>query len=122
MILQNRFKLTSGAEIQVIKQYDNLPLVECHAGQLNQAFMYIITNAIDAIQAKVITNTTSFQPCVAISRFFRFNNYIAINIKDNGKGISEEVKQNLFDPFFTTKPVGQGIGMELSICCQIITQ
>lgn len=122
MILQNRLILTSGIEIQVIKQYDNLPLVECYAGQLNQAFMYIISNAIDAIQAKVITNSTSFQPCIAISTSLADNNYITINVKDNGKGISEEVKQNLFDPFFTTKPVGQGIGMGLSICYQIITR
>lgn len=117
MILQHRLKKQpQRAEIELIKQYDNLPLVECYAGQLNQVFMNLLTNAIDALEeAKIAT------PQICISSKFD-SEQVVIEIADNGSGIPENIQKRIFDPFFTTKPVGKGTGMGLSISYQIITQ
>lgn len=133
LILQNRLKSTPGhPAIEVVKQYGNLPLVECYAGQLNQVFMNILSNAIDAldkfnqersaaeieqnparitIQTEVVPNSIdqSHTPAAVI-----------IRIRDNGPGIPQEHLTKLFDPFFTTKPVGKGTGLGLSISYQIV--
>ncbi|OZH52901.1 hypothetical protein AFK68_21335, partial [Hydrocoleum sp. CS-953] len=106
-------KLIQGVEI--LKNYGDLPLVECYPAQLNQVFMNIIANAIDAmlesdIQPKQIVIQTEK---VAEDRVF-------VKIRDNGPGIPTEVKDKIFDPFFTTKPVGKGTGLGLSISYQII--
>ncbi|MGB3405716.1 MAG: ATP-binding protein [Microcoleaceae cyanobacterium] len=116
MILKHRFKAKANhPEIQIIKEYDELPLVDCYSGQLNQVFMNIIHNAIDALEeAQVNDGMIKIQTQVIDS------NTIQIKITDNGSGIPEKVKNKLFDPFFTTKPVGQGTGLGLSICYQII--
>ncbi|HLO51761.1 MAG TPA: ATP-binding protein, partial [Kamptonema sp.] len=118
MILQSRLNGSPKyAGIEVIKEYGNLPPIECYAGQLNQVFMNILTNAIDALEArhqgdkKIIRITTSLHK----------SDRVRISIADNGCGMTEEVKQRLFDPFFTTKPVGKGTGMGLSISYQIVT-
>ncbi len=106
------------SEIEVIKNYRDLPLVECYPAQLNQVFMNILNNAIDALldqkadsdkSKKIIINTINIDDV-----------YIKVGIIDNGSGIRPEIKNKLFDPFFTTKPVGKGTGLGLSICYQII--
>jgi len=130
LILQNRLKTKSDRPgIKVVKQYDpKLPLVECYAGQLNQVFMNLLSNAIDALQAQVkqtltdAAQSSSIQPQITIATSLLPNNQVRISISDNGPGIPEEVQQRLFDPFFTTKPVGKGTGLGLSISYQIITE
>jgi two-component system, NtrC family, sensor kinase len=117
MILEHRFKgELHYLPIKVVKKYTNLPFVECCSGQLNQVFMNILINAIDALKEK-----NSNQPSIIIKTEVINNQYISISIADNGIGISDEIKKKLFDPFFTTKPVGKGTGMGLSISYQIIT-
>ncbi|BAZ36821.1 serine/threonine protein kinase with two-component sensor domain (plasmid) [Calothrix sp. NIES-4101] len=117
--------------IQVIKEYGQLPEVNCYAGELNQVFLNLITNAIDAISAKTKRETTSISdikseneniPTIRITTEVANDNRVIIRIADNGVGISDEIKHKIFDPFFTTKDVGQGTGMGLSICYQIITE
>jgi two-component system NtrC family sensor kinase len=127
MILEHRLKANSHhPEITVIKEYGNLPLVQCYAGQLNQVFMNILANAVDALEEtfkEVNQNPKSKiqNPQIRIYTQLSESNQVTISIADNGPGISEEVKQHLFDPFFTTKPIGKGTGMGLSISYQIIT-
>ncbi|MEH2295076.1 sensor histidine kinase [Nostoc sp.] len=105
-------------EIEVIKKYGDLPLVECYPAQLNQVFMNIISNAIDAILDQKADSDKSKQ--IIIDTLKIDDIYIKIGIRDNGHGISPEIKNKLFDPFFTTKPVGKGTGLGLSVCYQII--
>ncbi len=133
MILQNRLRAKPNAsEIKVIKKYGNLPLVECFPGQLNQVFMNIIVNAIDVLEER--DHKRSFSDCKShpstITIYTEIDHRetpavipsIVIRIRDNGTGISEEIKDRLFDPFFTTKPVGKGTGLGLSISYQIVVE
>jgi signal transduction histidine kinase len=130
MILQNRLKAKEyRSEIEVIKEYANLPLVECYAGQLNQVFMNLLSNAIDALEDaselgfwSSTNSETTISPYILIRTQLRESDQIQVSIIDNGIGIPEEIRQRLFDPFFTTKPVGKGTGMGLSISYQIITE
>lgn len=122
MILGHRLKANSERlAIQVIKKYNELPLIECYAGQLNQVFMNLICNAIDAIEEK-ITKSVLPNPEISISTELVESNIVKICIADNGLGIPEQVKQKIFNPFFTTKPIGVGTGMGLAISYQIITE
>jgi signal transduction histidine kinase len=119
LILQHRFNAKLNFPmIQIIKNYGSLPLVECYAGQLNQVFLNILTNAIDALQDKV----GNLIPTITIRTSFVNAQWIEIAIADNGVGMSEDIQKKIFDPFFTTKPVGKGTGMGMSISYQIITQ
>ncbi|MBD2464260.1 GAF domain-containing protein [Oscillatoria sp. FACHB-1407] len=130
MILQNRFKPRPHFPgIQVIKDYGKLPPVECYAGQLNQVFMNILSNAIDALEEfhlkNLYSNSDSPAKITINTRLTQDSNngdQIAICIEDNGPGIPEAVQQRLFDPFFTTKPVGKGTGLGLAISYQIVTE
>ncbi|MBE9179441.1 AAA family ATPase [Oculatella sp. LEGE 06141] len=137
MILQHRLKARPDhSGIAVIKEYSNLPVVECYAGQLNQVFMNVLSNAIDALeeamdsQKWVAGNTTenfkpqplSLTPTVSIRTQLVSSDRAEVRIADNGLGMSEAVRQRLFNPFFTTKPVGKGTGMGLSISYQIVTE
>jgi signal transduction histidine kinase len=128
MILQNRFKpRPQFPGIQVVKQYGKLPPVECYAGQLNQVFMNILSNAIDALEEFYLKNYHLNDPATItintrLVQLAKTAEYIEICIEDNGPGIPEEVQQRLFDPFFTTKPVGKGTGLGLAISYQIITE
>ena len=136
-ILQHRLRPQGGRPaIKVIKDYSQLPRVTCYASQLNQVFMNLLSNAIDAIETqsspRVITIRTSLgtgdwglgtgnweeesQSLIPNSQ------YVVIQIADNGSGISEEVLHKIFDPFFTTKPVGSGTGLGLSISHQIVVE
>lgn len=128
LILQNRLKPNNNnMGIQVIKDYSDLPLVECYAGQLNQVFMNILGNAIDAIEEQtkpgVITICTELiapEGTALTDPIDASSAQVAIRIRDNGPGISEDVRDRLFDPFFTTKSVGKGTGLGLSISYQIV--
>ncbi len=102
--------------IQVIKLYESLPLIECCPAQLNQVFMNIISNAID----ELLAHNELSQPQIVIKTRLVENNKIEVRIRDNGTGIAPEIKDKIFDPFFTTKPVGQGTGMGLAICYQVV--
>jgi two-component system, NtrC family, sensor kinase len=122
VILDHRLKLTSNRpSIQVVCDYAALPAVECFAGQLNQVFMNILSNAIDAIE-DVAAKQSNYQGQIMIRTLFMDPGWIKIEIADNGTGMSETVRRDMFNPFFTTKPVGKGTGMGLGISYQIITE
>jgi light-regulated signal transduction histidine kinase (bacteriophytochrome) len=123
MILQHRLKTKPEIHgIDVVKEYGDLPLVECYARQINQVFMNLLCNAIDALEAKYTDAEIKEKSNIIKIKTERLENErIAISIYDNGMGISEEVIKHIFNPFFTTKPVGQGTGLGLSISYQIIT-
>ncbi|MEM9217360.1 MAG: ATP-binding protein [Cyanobacteria bacterium P01_F01_bin.150] len=125
LILKHRFKAYPGRpQVLVVKQYaDNLPMVECQSGQINQVFMNILANALDALdEAGDLCSKKSEPPMIIISTQKIDADRIAIQLSDNGPGIPAEVKNRLFDPFFTTKPVGQGTGLGMSISHTIITE
>ena len=132
MILQNRLKANPAhPAIEIVKEYGDLPRVECYAGQLNQVFMNLLANAIDAlenydnqrspkdiqknpsritIRTKLVTNETGPG----------YSKNVVIQVQDNGPGMTETVRQQVFNPFFTTKPTGKGTGLGLSISYQIV--
>jgi len=119
LMLKSRLKPRSN--IKLIKEYGKLPQIECYPGQINQALMNILSNAVDALEE--IAHSTyagTRSPSLAIKTEVLNPDWIAISICDNGLGISDQIQQQIFDPFFTTKPVGQGTGLGLSISYQII--
>ncbi|HEY9863277.1 MAG TPA: ATP-binding protein [Candidatus Obscuribacterales bacterium] len=148
LILQNRLSETGERQkIQVIKNYGELPLVHCYAGQMNQVFMNLLTNAIDAIQERIVeqnqqiisslnandvelyteddigfNSLNCWKPTITITTEVMEENQVLIIIADNGMGMTETVKNKLFDPFFTTKPVGKGTGLGLAISYQIVVE
>jgi two-component system NtrC family sensor kinase len=126
MILQHRLKARSERpEIQVIKNYASLPLIECYAGPLNQVFMNILSNAIDALEennARPKYQEIQENPKITIRTSAIDAQWVEIAIADNGSGIPKEIGERIFDPFFTTKPVGKGTGMGMSISYQIVTE
>ncbi|MEH2448393.1 MAG: ATP-binding protein [Nostoc sp.] len=138
MILEHRLQARhdKSPEIKVIKKYGQLPKVTCYASQLNQVFMNILVNAIDALETSannsqwsaVNPQTTDNQkliknnPQIQIRTELIDEKWIAVSISDNGLGINEQVLSKLFDPFFTTKAVGKGTGLGLSISYQIIVE
>ncbi|HEY9706839.1 MAG TPA: ATP-binding protein, partial [Oculatellaceae cyanobacterium] len=125
VILRNRLKAQGDHPgIQVIKEYGNLPKVECYAGQLNQVFMNLFTNAIDAIdeQTDSLEQIPANPSTIRVRTELLNDHQVAIRIVDNGPGMTEQVKARLFDPFFTTKPVGTGTGLGLSISYQIVVE
>lgn len=124
LILESRLckKHKPSENITILKEYGDLPLVECYPGLLNQAFMNILNNAIDAIEESIVKRKKKYRPVIKISTQIIGSKWIQINITDNGTGIPENVKNQLFDPFFTTKPVGKGTGLGLSITYQIVVE
>jgi PAS domain S-box-containing protein len=149
LILQNRLKPKGkNPGVTVIKEYGNLPQVECYAGQINQVFMNILSNAIDALENWRVeeteqqlspespedgerhspvntsspTHPVSTSATIWISTELLEDNQAVIRIRDNGLGMPPSVVRRLFDPFFTTKPVGKGTGLGLSISHQIIVE
>jgi PAS domain S-box-containing protein len=126
VILQNRLKAKpERSEIQIIKEYGDLPLVDCYPSQLNQVFMNILSNAIDSLESRsandAVEDTGKSNLMIRIGTE-KTDCGITIRIKDNGTGISEKVRQKIFNPFFTTKAVGKGTGLGLSISYQIVTE
>ena len=109
--------------IEVIKEYGDLPSVECYQGQISQVFMNILSNAIDALDEGISKGKPSqFDPTIRIRTTLLDEKRVTISIADNGSGITEVVQQLMFDPFFTTKQVGEGTGLGLSISYQIIVE
>jgi len=126
VILGNRLKARAERpEIEVIKDYGSLPDVECYVGQLNQVFMNILANAIDALEEfnfgrsfeEIQANPNQIKLCTSVID----SGWVQIEISDNASGMPEETRQRIFDPFFTTKAVGKGTGMGMSISYQVIT-
>jgi signal transduction histidine kinase len=141
MILQSRLKATAHRpEIKIEKNYAQIPEVECYAGQLNQVFMNLLTNAIDALEEDAQANGTWQmvndkllwnRQDGKVSKILlqteiladpQNSDRLAIKISDNANGIPDELRNRLFDLFFTTKPVGKGTGLGLSLAYQIITE
>ncbi len=122
LILHHRLKMRSdGIAIQVIENYANLPPVECFIGQINQVFINILGNAIDALEDYQLG--VSFQPTITLTTtVHESGDRVIIAIADNGPGIPSAIQTQLFDRFFTTKPPGKGTGLGLSIVQEIITQ
>jgi PAS domain S-box-containing protein len=133
LILQHRLRAEGNSgEIKVIKDYGQLPLVICYASQLNQVFMNLLSNAIDALKQEPGSRShkSGVIPTITIHTDVRERKKsptlnspsIIVRIADNGSGMSAEVQQKIFDPFFTTKPIGSGTGLGLSICYQIVVE
>ncbi|MCT7951894.1 PAS domain S-box protein [Ancylothrix sp. C2] len=127
LILQPRLKAKPGyGQMEVIKNYGYLPEVECYPGQLNQVFMNVLANAIDALEEyahlRVLSGGELYSPKISIRTEQCHADWISIHVSDNGPGIPHEVIGRLFDPFFTTKPVGKGTGLGLSISYQIVVE
>lgn len=125
MILSHRLKATDKRpEIKIIKNYNSLPLIECYPSQLNQVFMNILANAIDALDdSDLQRDRDEIKRCpshIKITTEVIGANEIAVYITDNGTGIPADVINKLFNPFFSTKPIGKGTGLGLSISHQII--
>ncbi|HEY9296334.1 MAG TPA: response regulator [Phormidium sp.] len=125
MILQHRLKDEADQTIiKVVKEYEALPKIECYAGQMNQVFMNILINAIDALQSQKScakeAGDSSQIPTISICTKLLSDVQVGIYITDNGPGITEDIQQRIFDPFFTTKKVGQGKGLGLSISYAIV--
>lgn len=129
-ILGHRLKFQLGRPtIEVVKDYGKLPSVDCFAGEINQVFMNLLSNAIDALEeevAKQLTDTdenqVSLSPQIQIKTDILNDRWVTIEITDNGPGIPEEIRNQLFDPFFTTKEAGKGTGLGLSISYQIVVE
>ncbi|MBD2301061.1 MULTISPECIES: sensor histidine kinase [Nostocales] len=122
MILRHRLKATSHRpEIQVIKNYAQLPPTECYPGQLNQVFMNILANAIDALEESIFHSQLT-QPQITIHTQTLDHQWIVIRIADNGPGMKEEIIQRIYDPFFTTKEIGKGTGLGMAISYQVIVE
>jgi PAS domain S-box-containing protein len=136
LILQNRLKAKAGMpSIEVIKEYGELPGIECYAGQLNQVFMNLLGNAIDVLEEEgqkhlkmraTVPKMTgdspgTFTPRICI-RTERVGDCALIRISDNGSGMTSQTKEHIFEPFFTTKDPGKGTGLGLSISYQIVVE
>jgi len=132
LILQHRLKPSvEHPEVTVIKDYGTLPLVDCYAGQINQVFMNLLTNAVDVLEAsggktphqiKLSTEVENISIKKPGASYCQKIPHAVIRIADNGLGMSQDVCQKLFEPFYTTKPLGKGTGLGLSISYQIIVE
>ncbi|MDZ8186310.1 MAG: ATP-binding sensor histidine kinase [Nostoc sp. ChiSLP02] len=126
MLLQHRLKATSSRPtIQVVKNFDNLQPIPCYLGQLNQVFMNLLANAIDALEESNEGKSYQYleqQPNIITISTALENEHVIIRIADNGLGIPKEVQQQIFNPYFTTKPEDKGTGLGLSISHHIITE
>lgn len=119
VLLQNRYK----QRIEIIRQFGDIPPIECHINQINQVIMNLLSNAIDALDAETeSTDPSAAKKEITISTQLLNPDWILISVADNGPGIPLEIQQRLFEPFFTTKPMGVGTGLGLSITHQIVTE
>lgn len=129
LILQSQLKGKKGRAITLVKDYGKLPEVKCYPGQLNQVFMNLLNNAIDALENRRV-ETSSEEPTIWIKTEVASSDHsnhpttpqVIIRIKDNGTGIPENIKNKIFEPFFSTKPLGTATGFGLNICDQIVVE
>lgn len=131
LILQNRLKAkTDHPEILIVKEYGNLPPVECYAGQLNQVFMNLLSNAIDALEERdrkltktqLAANPSQIQIQTSLITNAQSQPQVQIAVIDNAQGIPPLVRAKIFDPFYTTKEIGKGTGLGLAISYQIVVE
>jgi len=123
LILQHRLKAQpERPTIEVVREFGTLPSVECFAGQLNQVFMNILSNAVDALEIGLKENPTAQGNPKIVLRTEPCADNVVISISDNGVGMPAAVKDQIFDPFFTTKPVGKGTGMGMAISHQLVVE
>lgn len=148
LLLNSRLRGTPNrADIRIVREYGDLPLVECYAGQINQVFMNLLSNAVDALESmreQANSSSTAGEggnlahcldcakdlsleehdevPTIWIRTCLVEGDRVSVCITDNGIGMTTDVRQRIFNPFFTTKPVGRGTGLGLSICHQIIAE
>jgi signal transduction histidine kinase len=131
VMLQHRLKETTNRPaIEVVKEYGDLPLVICYVSELNQVFMHLLNNAIDALEEHYEQQNSNYRlpitndqlPSIHIRTMLTTSDTVKICIADNGPGVCESVLTRIFDPFFTTKPPGKGSGLGLAISYQIIVQ
>ncbi len=130
MIVQNRLKSNGmRSEIQLVREYAELPMVECYPGELNQVFLNLLNNAIDALETGCGaslwgTATPNLTPMIQIKTLMDepMPGWVSVQITDNGVGMPESIQARIFDPFFTTKAVGKGTGLGLSVCYHTIAE
>jgi len=127
LILQHRLKASDKWPIiQIVKDFGKLPLVECYASQLNQVFMNIIANGIDAIEERYqklsVAEAEANPGRISICTMMTTQKTVIVEISDNGTGIPENVRNRIFNPFFTTKEVGKGTGLGMSISHSIVVE
>ncbi len=124
LILNSRIKSEgSRPTISIVKEYSDLPLVKCYPGQLNQVFMNILSNAIDALNDKSEANREGdWLPEIRIRTELVGRDKVSIHLFDNGPGIPPAIQAKIFNPFFTTKAVGKGTGLGMSISHEIVTE
>ncbi|MEA5623316.1 ATP-binding protein [Nostoc sp. UHCC 0251] len=123
MILHHRLKAAiRRPKIEIVKDYAKLPLIECYPGKLNQVFMNILANAIDALEEGMGNEEEISPPTgqITIRTEVLDKQWVVIRIADNGPGMKEEVIHRIYDPFFTTKDVGKGTGLGMAISYQIV--
>jgi signal transduction histidine kinase len=121
LILHGRFK----NHIQIVKQYGDLPSIQCYSGQLSQVFINLIGNAIDALLAVIESQPKpDWEPQIQITTEVCTDDpeWVKIQIADNGPGMPPEIQTRVFETFFTTKPVGKGTGLGLAISRQIVVE
>lgn len=132
LLLQNRLvRQPNRPAIEIVKEYSNLPLVTCYVSELNQVFLNLLNNAIDALDLKFSSRDSNSQagldqanllPAIRICTEFTADQTIRVAIKDNGSGVSDAIGAHVFEPFFTTKPIGKGMGLGLAISHQIVVE
>ena len=127
IILHHRLKAQpEQPAVDIVRQYGDLPLVECYAGQLNQVFMNILSNALDALEemneSRSLEAIKANPNVITITTALLDNQQVSITIADNGPGVPAHLRQRIFDPFFTTKPMGKGTGMGMSISYSIVVE
>jgi len=127
LILKHRLKANEHRPaIEVVTDYGNLPKIECFPGQLNQVFMNLLANAIDALeesnQGRSFEALKANPHSITVRTSQSDDRHIKIQIADNGAGMTEAVKQQIFDHLFTTKAVGKGTGLGLAIARQIVVE
>jgi signal transduction histidine kinase len=125
LLLQHRFAANGvRSDVEICREYGDLPPVECYAGQLNQVFMHLLSNALDALDDVGLKTDLNedIVPSLVIKIVTQTldDHWVQIQIRDTGLGIPESARSRMFDPFFTTKPIGKGTGLGLSTSYQII--
>ncbi|HEY9639802.1 MAG TPA: response regulator [Coleofasciculaceae cyanobacterium] len=125
LLLQRRLRRQrERAEIKVIREWGNLSPINCYASELNQVFLSLLNNAIDAIEGQMRSVPPSIQianPCIWIRTEQKLDK-VLISIRDNGPGIDQEIRSRIYEPFFTTKAVGKGFGLGLSVSYHIVVE